>query len=105
MEIKENENNRGYLLELDVESLRPVIERIVDSRIQDITNELKSNYVSSSTQDICQIEEAMKITGLAKQTIYQKVWKNEIPFHKKGKRLYFMRSELHDWILAGNKRQ
>lgn len=47
------------------------------------------------------IEEASKLITLRKSTIYSLVSKKEIPFSKKGKRLYFSTSELEDWIREG----
>jgi excisionase family DNA binding protein len=44
------------------------------------------------------IQEAANYLSLAKQTIYGLVMNNKIPFHKKGKRLYFIESELTEWI-------
>lgn len=35
---------------------------------------------------------------MSKQTVYGKVSKKEIPFHKKGKFLYFSRDEIDTWL-------
>jgi len=61
----------------------------------------KGNY--NSTPEYGGIDLAEKITGLAKQTIYQLVSKRKIPYMKKGKRLYFSNTELLDWIRSGRK--
>ncbi len=53
--------------------------------------------------DLCLINGAMELTGRARQTIYQHVHNKEIPYHKKGGRLYFLRSELKEWILKPSK--
>ena len=45
------------------------------------------------------IEFAMKLTGLKKNTIYCMVSKREIPYYKKGKKLFFKREELIQWML------
>jgi excisionase family DNA binding protein len=37
----------------------------------------------------------------AKATIYGKVTRKEIPFYKKGKHLYFKKSEIDEWLLSG----
>jgi predicted DNA-binding transcriptional regulator AlpA len=48
---------------------------------------------------------AEEITGLARQTIYQLVSARRIPHRKNanGKRLYFSRTELLDWIESGKR--
>jgi excisionase family DNA binding protein len=44
------------------------------------------------------IEQSAKFLSLSKQTIYGLVSNNKIPFHKRGKRLYFYDKELTQWI-------
>ena len=50
------------------------------------------------------VDEAASFLKLAKQTVYQLVSARDIPFSKKGKRLYFQRRELEQWIAEGRKR-
>jgi len=47
------------------------------------------------------ILEASKLVNLSVATIYSKVCRNEIPVNKQGKKLYFLRSELLEWIKSG----
>ena len=47
------------------------------------------------------ISEAAEFINLKKETIYTKVSKNEIPYHKNGHFLYFFKSELIQWIKEG----
>ena len=51
-----------------------------------------------------QLDEVVPITGLTKPTLYGYVQRNEIPYHKKGNRLYFFKSELIDWIKTGKQK-
>ncbi|WP_347049169.1 helix-turn-helix domain-containing protein [Flavobacterium olei] len=44
------------------------------------------------------ILQASKLVDLSVATIYSKVCRNEIPVNKHGKKLYFIKSELLDWI-------
>jgi excisionase family DNA binding protein len=53
--------------------------------------------------DLGGIDLAVEVTGLAKPTIYAAVQRREIPHMKKGKKLYFKRSELQAWIESGRK--
>jgi hypothetical protein len=50
------------------------------------------------------VDLAMRITGLAKATIYSRVSTRMIPHRKRGKKLYFSRQELNDWIAAGRRK-
>lgn len=34
----------------------------------------------------------------AKQTVYGWVWQHQIPYHKKGKKLQFLKSEIDEWL-------
>ncbi|UAY55780.1 helix-turn-helix domain-containing protein [Arachidicoccus terrestris] len=54
--------------------------------------------------DLLTIAEAAALLGLAVPTIYAKVCHREIPFFKQGKRLYFSRRELLEWIQSGKKK-
>ena len=53
--------------------------------------------------DILNIEEAMEFLNLKRPTIYALTSKNKIPFHKTGKKLYFKKSELINWIERGRE--
>lgn len=50
------------------------------------------------------IDEVVKITGLTKPTLYGYAQRSEIPYHKKGNRLYFFKSEIIEWIKAGRQK-
>lgn len=47
------------------------------------------------------IKRASIITNLSVPTLYGKVSRREIPFNKRGSRLYFYESELATWIKQG----
>ena len=75
--------------------------------------ELKSILLKSlevpqqSTKDgdeLLTIEEAGEILKLAVPTIYGLVNRRIIPYMKKGKRLFFSRKELTDWIKTGRRK-
>lgn len=50
------------------------------------------------------IDDLSAFTGLAKQTIYNKINRKEIPYRKCGRRLRFMPDEILNWIEEGDKR-
>lgn len=47
---------------------------------------------------------ALEITGLARPTIYGLVAQSKIPVMKRGKKLYFSRNELTEWIRQGRRK-
>lgn len=54
------------------------------------------------TEEIMNVEKAVKHLGMSRVTIYQYTSKRAIPHFKRGKRLFFKRSELDNW-LTGNR--
>ena len=50
------------------------------------------------------ISEVANILNLSKATIYSKVSRNEIPFAKRGNRLYFYKSEISKYLKEGKKK-
>lgn len=64
-----------------------------------------SNTSTENTSDeILTIEQASQLLKLAKPTIYGLTCRNEIPFIKKAKKLYFHKSELMDWLQEGRQK-
>lgn len=49
------------------------------------------------------IEEAMRLTGYKKSTLYRKTCMGTIPFIKRGAKILFIREELENWILENRK--
>lgn len=49
------------------------------------------------------ILQAAELLNLAKPTIYGLTHKGEIPFIKKGKKLYFRKSDLIEWLNMGRR--
>jgi len=50
------------------------------------------------------IDEACKLIGKAKPTVYTLVRKRILPSYKNGKKLYFFRNELLEWIENGKRK-
>lgn len=58
------------------------------------------NLVRTS-KNVLSREEASDYTGIAKSYLYKLIAKGEIPFSKpRGKRIYFSREKLDDWLLS-----
>ena len=70
--------------------------------IEELLREVNSH--SPEHDELLTIAQAAKFLNLSTPTIYGKVSRNEIPVNKQGKRLYFYKSELADWIRTGRKK-
>ena len=78
-------------LQGEVKALRSAVEQLVV--------EIKSSKGMDTMEDMISIDEACKILGLKKPTVYHKAQKREIKSYKPEgtKKLMFKRSELYEW--------
>ncbi|MDB5090699.1 MAG: DNA-binding protein [Mucilaginibacter sp.] len=79
------------------------------SKIQDKLDNIEQLLLRQQEQppgqeELMPITQAAQFLDLAVPTLYSKVCRKEIPVNKRGKRLYFYRSELTEWIKSGRKR-
>ena len=83
--------------ELNVQELEQILSEIFDIKI------IQSQSSKVVTDDLVPIEEAMKITNLARPTIYCLKHEGKIPFKKRpgSKKLFFSRMELEEWMRTG----
>ena len=73
---------------------------------QELSAFFASNKFQPQTEqdEIGGVEFASRITGKAVPTIYSLTSKNLIPHSKRGKQLYFHKSELLEWISSGRSK-
>lgn len=77
------------------------ISRAIRNELQNYFEQLEEK---EREDEIGGIELALEITGLAKPTIYSLVSTRKIPHSKRGKKLYFSRRELKDWLTMGKRK-
>jgi excisionase family DNA binding protein len=82
------------------DSLPQVVQEL-NSKIDNITMLLESAKPAEKKNDLLNIQEAANFLNLSKSTLYNKVNKRELPVMKQGKRLYFSKTELVDYIKSG----
>jgi excisionase family DNA binding protein len=73
---------------------------------EQITENIKKAIApsESSTDDAyMSIDETATLIKLAKSSVYGLVHRNKIPFHKKGKKLYFSKASILQWISDGKQ--
>ncbi|MBC5772632.1 helix-turn-helix domain-containing protein [Pontibacter sp. KCTC 32443] len=64
----------------------------------------QSSFTSIQTEDkLLNVKEAAEFLSLAVPTLYSFTQRRLIPFSKRGKRLYFSKLELIDWVNSGRK--
>jgi excisionase family DNA binding protein len=61
----------------------------------------KETKETATEDDIIDVKSAAKILGLSPATVYGKTHRKEIPFFKRGKKLRFSKSQLIEWLKAG----
>jgi excisionase family DNA binding protein len=89
----------SFLTSLNEEEFKAYLKNGVKEALQ----ELDSASNLKEHNNILTLEEASKLVNLAKQTLYGLTSKREIPFIKRGKKLYFIRIDLENWLLEGRK--
>ena len=64
----------------------------------------KDSQPTNSKKDLLTVQEAGDFLSLSVATIYSKVSRGELPVMKQGKRLYFSRAELLEFLKAGRRK-
>jgi excisionase family DNA binding protein len=77
------------------------LEQLIQDVVKNALNQsaLKKEYPNL----FLDISEAAAYLKIAKQTLYGLTSSRMIPYFKKGKRLYFRRTELDHWLMDGKK--
>jgi len=91
------------IVQLDSEQL----SNLIQSSVRKVLKETPPQTVEPTDQpeQLLTIDEVATLLHLTKPTVYSKVSKNELPgVCKQGKRLYFDRQTIIDWIKQGRKK-
>lgn len=78
------------------------LEALILKSIRKIINENRTNQPEEN-DELFTIDGASKFLNLAKQTLYGFTSKNLIPFIKRGKKLYFKKTDLIKWLMEGKQ--
>lgn len=82
----------------------PQAVRQLYEKLNSIENLLLNKSNQQEADQLLTIQQAGELIKLSVPTLYGYVSRNEIPFSKKGKRLYFSKQELMDWIKQGRQK-
>ena len=92
--------------DLTFDDLPQVVAHLA-GEISSLKNLIEEKRDTSQSQkpdpdELMTIKQASEFLDLTVQTLYNKVSKNEIPFMKRGKRLYFSKEQLIDYLKQGS---
>ena len=77
------------------------LARLIKASVTDALQQ--QSKVKQEGKEFLTIGEACNFLNIAKQTMYGYTSKDTIPFIKKGKQLYFRKSELEEWLLSNRR--
>lgn len=84
----------------------PQAVTILTKEISELKQLILNNQNQSEpeqSEQFLSIQEAAQFLNLTVPTVYSKVSRGELPYMKRGKRLYFSNTELMDYVKAGRK--
>lgn len=79
--------------EVILEKLNNIENLLKNYRLQD-----NSKVLQVGSPEILNLNQATEYLSLSKSTLYKFTSQREIPHFKKGKKIYFRKSELDDWL-------
>lgn len=80
------------------------LSELIEQSVRKVLLETPVNPSDENESDFLTIEQAAIFVNLAKATIYALCSMGKIPVLKKGKRLYFVKTELTEWLRSGRKK-
>lgn len=91
-----------------IENPFAILERRLN-RLESLLLSIKEGQTSlgentSPQEKPLSVDEAADLLRLRKPTVYGLVSQGAIPYSKKGKRLYFSKAELTEWVKSGRKK-
>ena len=88
------------------EAKKEIISRLksIESKLDTLVSRMESMPTSTDKMQRYGMDLAVEVTGLSRSTIYNLVCARKLPHYKKGKRLYFKRQGLEEWIDRGRRK-
>src|SRR6185436_14887440 len=85
------------------EELEALVKKVLTDVLGPVLAKSESGILKPPSE-IMNLKQVSELLNLAPQTIYGHTSKRTIPHYKKGKRIYFKREELLEWVTL-NKRK
>ena len=80
------------------------LKNLIEESIRSVLAEKPKPSVNPDVNNFLNVEEASLFLNLAKATLYSLSSSSKIPVIKKGKRLYFSKQSLIDWLNMGRRK-
>ncbi|MBU2020194.1 MAG: helix-turn-helix domain-containing protein [Bacteroidetes bacterium] len=90
-------------MELKFEDLPDAIAQLIEQNNLILKSIQEASFSKRDNEEILTLSRICELLELKRQTIYSYVSKKQIPYHKKGGKLYFFKKEIADWIETENK--
>jgi excisionase family DNA binding protein len=87
---------------LSTMNLDEIASRVAE-KIYDLQKKDSEKRIGQTENELMNISQVAELLNLALPTIYTMTCKREIPFIKKGKKLYFKKKDVLEWLDAGRK--
>ena len=83
---------------------QPILDKMCDleRKIDKLINEKEQVKLGNPEDDLMTVGDVTDYLKISSSTLYQLTARKEIPFKKKGKRLYFKKGDLRQWIEEGS---
>ncbi|MGY3212486.1 helix-turn-helix domain-containing protein [Mucilaginibacter sp. HD30] len=82
----------------------PEVVRLLFEKVELIEQIVTGLKTPDKEDDLLDADGAAGFLKISKAALYTKVSRKEIRFYKPGKRLYFNRKDLQEWINAGKRK-
>ena len=79
------------------------IKQLIEGAVQKVILE-NPNLAGAQNSSFMDVTQAAEFLGIAKATLYGQCCNLIVPHFKKGKKLYFDRAELLDWLKSGKRK-
>lgn len=81
----------------------PQAMRLLHEKMDRLEQRLGEQDAQQDAEIMFNVTQAAAFLHLSVATLYVKTSRREIPFNKQGKRLYFYKAELDEWVRKGRK--
>ena len=80
-----------------------IIEKIdnIERMLIKLSNKQNAETMVSNSEEFLSIDKVADYLNLSKSAIYKFTMKNEIPYFKRSRKLYFKRKEIEKWLEEG----
>ena len=85
------------------EELEALMKKVLNDVLTPLLTKGDTGVIKSASE-IMNLKQASDFMGLAPQTLYGYTSKRTIPHYKKGKKIYFKREELMEWLTQSKRK-